>query len=140
VTIEEPAPSLVLDQARRAVEVAQVALSQLTAELNSTRRELVEQQRKVGDAVLDVVRSEILKIGREVDALDLLAATLRANLENAGYVTANLRQRYGWPASIFTTTAREAMHYRPPDRAPPPSVDWQGFIARLFEDAEAELL
>jgi hypothetical protein len=136
--IEAPDPDA-LDQARRAVEIAQAALSQLTAELNSTRGELVAQQRRVGLCVLDVVKGELLKIGREVEALDHLAATLRANLASAGFVTANLRARFHWPASIFTTTPREAMHYRPPARPPAPSVDWEAFIAKLYDDPEAEL-
>ena len=81
-----------------------------------------------------------MRIGAEVAAHDRAAAQGRANLEQAGYVTANVARRYNWPtARIFTTTAREALHYRPPDRPPTPSVNWQDFIARLFEDAEAEL-
>jgi hypothetical protein len=131
--IEASAPATsTLDQARRAVEVAQRALNQLTAEAEATRRELQAAQHRVGLAVLDVVKGELLAIGAEVAALDRQAATLRANLEQGGYVTAALRQRYGWPAQIFTTSTLAAMHPAPPARPPAATVDWQGFHQPAF--------
>jgi hypothetical protein len=86
-----------------------------------------------------VVRGELLRIAREVAAHDRAADELRANLQQAGFVTANLRQRHSWPARIFTRSTLAVMHYRPPDRPPAATVDWQDFIARLFPDADAEL-
>jgi hypothetical protein len=138
LVIEAPMTSN-LDQACRAVEVAQKALDQLTAEAEATRRELQTAQQRIGAAVLDVVRGELLRIAREVAAHDRAADELRANLRQAGFVTANLRQRHSWPARIFTRSTLAVMHYRPPDRPPAATVDWQDFIARLFPDADAEL-
>jgi hypothetical protein len=129
-----------IEAARTAVERAQAAVVTLTGEVVATRGELQARQRRVGLAVLDVVKAELLKIGREVAALDHLAAQLRSNLEQAGYVTGNLAVRHGWRATtIFTTTAREAIHYRPPDRPPAASVAWEQWINRLFADAEVPL-
>ena len=137
--IETPDPPA-FDQARRAVEVAQRARDQLNREAEATGRELQQQQHRVGAAVLDVVRGEILAIGRAVAALDHAADELRSNLAQAGRITANLATRYGWrTAGIFTTTPREAMHYTPPAQPPAATVDWQSFIGRLFDDAAAEL-
>jgi hypothetical protein len=31
-----------------------------------------------------------------------------------------------------------ALHHQEPDRAPAPSVDWEGYIAGLYDDREAE--
>jgi hypothetical protein len=61
------------------------------------------------------VKGELLAIGRKVETLYCEAATLRANLESAGYVTANLHQRYRWQGRrIFTSSILAAMHPAPP--------------------------
>jgi hypothetical protein len=128
-----------LDQSRRAVEVARQAVDTLAGEVESTERDLDAAQHKVSLAVLDVVRGELLRLGREATAHDQAAQQIRADLAEAGYVTANLRQRHHWPANIFTSSTSDAMNYRPPDRASAASVDWAGFIARLDEDTAAVL-
>jgi hypothetical protein len=118
--IEAPATSN-LDQARRSVEVARQAFDTLTTEVSSTQREL-QQQHRVGLCLLDVKH-------------DRAAAQRRANLQQAGFVTASLRQRHNWPARIFTSSTLAVTHSRPPTA----TLDWQDFIARLFPDADAEL-
>jgi len=136
----DPTTSTRLDQGRRAADVAQAAVDQLTGEAEATARELQQARGGVGAAVLDVLRGEILAIGRQVAALDHQAATLRANLERAGIVTANLAVRNNWRAArIITSSTLAAMHPAPPARPLAPMVDWQSFIGRLFNDAAAEL-
>jgi hypothetical protein len=140
IETRDPATTSTLDQARRAVEVAQRALDKLSAEASSTQRELAIAQHQVGRCALDVVKAELLRIGAEVATHDHAAAQGRANLEQAGYVTANLARRHNWPtARIFTSSTLAAMHPAPMDRPPPACVNWNGFINRLMDDAEAEL-
>ena len=140
LAIEAPDPATsTLDHARRSVEVAQQALDELTSEMESTQRELITAQHRVGLCVLDVVRGELLGMAHQVAEHDRTADALRVNLDRAGYVTATLRPRRNWPGHIFTDAMNAALQYRPPDRSPAPSVDWEDFIGRLYDDAEAEL-
>jgi len=136
--IEASAPAN-LDQIRRAVEVAQKAFDQLTAEAEATHRELVVAQHRTGFCVRDVVRAELLRMAREVEEHDRAAEALRANLQQAGYVTANLQRRRNWHGRIFTESMTAALHYRASDRPPAASVDWEDFINRLYDDPDAAL-
>jgi hypothetical protein len=85
------------------------------------------------------VKFELLRIGREVDAHDRAAAQRRANLELAGFVTVALQRRRNWPTRIFTSSALAAPHFRPPDRPPAASVDWETFINGRCDDVEVRL-
>jgi len=136
IEIEVPAS---LDLARHAVGVAQAALDTLTREVAAAEHEHADAQRRVGLAVLDVVKAELLRIGAEVAAHDRAAALGRANLEQAGFVTGNLQRRRQWPGRVFTSSTLAALHWRPPDRAPSATIDWADFITRLDADAAAEL-
>src|SRR5262249_2427127 len=107
LVLEASAPSN-LDQARRAVEVAQQAFDQLTAEAEATHRELVIAQQRVGFCIRDVLRAELLAMARLVAEHDRVAEGLRANLQQAGFVTANLQRRHNWHGRIFTTTMTAA--------------------------------
>jgi len=136
IEIEVPAS---LDLARHAVGVAQAALDTLTREVAAAEHEHRDAQRRVGLAVLDVVKAELLRIGAGVAAHDRAAALGRANLEQAGFVTGNLQRRHQWAGRIFTSSTLTAMHPAPAQRLPPASLDWQAFIVALFDDAAAEL-
>jgi hypothetical protein len=131
-----------IDAAKIAVHRAQNAVATLACEVEATQRELVAAQHQVGLCVLDCVKAEILRIGADVATHDRAAAQGRANLEQAGYVTANLQHRHNWPARIFTTSTLAAMRPAPAENHRPPaaSIDWQDFINRLHDDAEAEPL
>src|SRR5262249_25155084 len=96
-------------------------------------------QQRVGFCIRDVLRAELLAMARLVAEHDRVAEGLRANLQQAGFVTANLQRRHNWHGRIFTTTMTAALHYRAPDRPPPASVDWEDFINRLNYDPEATL-
>jgi hypothetical protein len=120
------------------VERAQAALDTLRGEAEATRQELALAQHRVGLCVLDVVKGELLAIAGEIGEHERAAAVLRANLDAAGYVTGSLQRRRGW-GRIFTTTMLAALRHQSPARPPAPSVDWEAFIAKLYDDPEAEL-
>jgi hypothetical protein len=129
-----------IDAAKIAVQRAQNAVATLASEVEAAQRELVAAQHQVGLCALDRVKAEILRIGADVAAHDRAAAQGRANLVQAGYVTANLQRRHNWPARIFTTSTLAAMHPAPgKNHRPAASIDWQDFINRLHDDAEAEI-
>jgi hypothetical protein len=138
--VETSMPSpMEIEAARLAVQRAEGAGEQLPGEVAAAARELALAQHRVGLCVLDVLKSELLAIARKVEEHERAAAVLRSNLDAAGYVTANLRRRRNWPGRIFTTTMRAALHPTPPARPPAPSVDWEAFIAKLYDYPEAEL-
>jgi hypothetical protein len=137
--VSSPATSEI-DTARLAVQRVEAAVERLTSEAEATNRELVRAQTQVGLHVLDVVRHELLAIAGQVEDHDRAAAVLRANMQAAGFVTGNLQRRRGWQGvRIFTRRMLAALHYQPPDRPAAASVDWEAFIARLYDDPEAEL-
>ena len=138
-TMSPPATSEI-DTARLAVQRTEAAVERLAGEVETSHQELVQAQSQVGRHVLDVVKAELLAIAAQVEEHERAAGVLRANLSAAGYVTGSLQQRRVWQRiRIFTRRMLAALHHQPPERAPAPSVDGEGFIARLYDDPEAEL-
>jgi hypothetical protein len=139
VAIDAPAPAK-LDHARQAMTVAQRAFEALRAEVVAMQRQVSAAQLEVGRCGLDVVGAELLRQALETAAHDRAAAQGRANLDAAGTLLAAAARRHGWrPARVFTTTVRDAMYYRPPDRPLSATIGWAEWINRLFVDAEAQL-
>ena len=136
---EESGEDGAIAAARAAVERAETAVGLLETEAEEAQHALDVAQERVVHAVLDVVKSEILRLGREAAGLDQAAAQIRSDLEQAGYATANLQRRYRWSGTIFTTSTRHAKQKDPNARPPAPSLDWTGFVERLMTDAGAVL-
>jgi hypothetical protein len=130
---------VLIADARVAAERAEAAVALLEGEALAAQRQLDAAQERVPHTVLDVLKSEILRLGREAAGLDHVAAQIRSNLEQAGYVTANFQRRHHLVGTAFTASTRAAMYRDPNARPPAPSVNWAGFVERLMVDAEAVL-
>jgi hypothetical protein len=134
-----PVDGQALADARQVVQRAESALSLLESEAETAQQQLDAAQERVARAVWDVIRAEILQLGRKAAEHDRQAAQLRVDLQAAGHITADLQRKHGWRGQVFTTTAREALQPDPNARPPAASADWRGFISRLDQDPEAQL-
>jgi hypothetical protein len=126
-----------IEAARLAVRRAQNAVATLTGEVEATQRELGRAQYVVDRAVADVVRQKLLAIAQQIDEHDRAAAELRASMRAAGFATANVARRAGWPRRVFTSTMLSVLDRGALDGTS--RADWRDFISRLDQDAEAQL-
>jgi hypothetical protein len=126
-----------IETARIAVQRAEAAVERLAGETEATRAELVKAQYVVDRAVADVVRQKLLAIAQQIDEHDRAAAELRASMRAAGFTTANVARRAGWPRRIFTSTMLGVLDRGALDGASP--HDWARFISALNNDSDTVL-